>query len=48
MASGLLGIEELTRAEVESILQRARFFQPLQTQPFKKLDTLRGKMIVKL
>jgi aspartate carbamoyltransferase catalytic subunit len=48
MASGLLGIEELTRAEVESILQRARFFQPLQTQPFKKLDTLRGKMIVNL
>src|SRR5260370_4652170 len=48
MASGLLGIEELTRAEVEAILQRARFFQPLQTQPFKKLDTLRGKMIVNL
>ena len=48
MAFGLLGIEELTRAEVESILQRARFFQPLQMQPFKKLDTLRGKMIVNL
>jgi aspartate carbamoyltransferase catalytic subunit len=48
MAFGLLGIEELTRTEVESILQRARFFQPLQMQPFKKLDTLRGKMIVNL
>src|SRR5258708_24223190 len=48
MAFGLLGIEELTRAEVESILHRARFFQPLQMQPFKKLDTLRGKMIVNL
>src|SRR5437870_6141872 len=48
MALGLLGIEELTRAEVEAILQRARFFQPLQMQPFKKLDTLRGKMIVNL
>src|SRR5256884_8785786 len=48
MAFGLLGIEELTRAEVESILQRARAFQPLQTHPFKKLDTLRGKMIVNL
>jgi len=48
MAFGLLGIEELTRAEVESILQRARFFQPLQMQSFKKLDTLRGKMIVNL
>src|SRR5947207_13432186 len=48
MAFGLLGIEELTRAEVESILERARVFQPLQTQPFKKLDTLRGRMIVNL
>ena len=48
MALGLLGIEELTRAEVEAILQRARFFQPLQMQSFKKLDTLRGKMIVNL
>src|ERR1700686_4413079 len=48
MAAGLLGIEELTRAELESILERARAFQPLQTQGFKKLDTLRGKMIVNL
>src|SRR5438094_3067117 len=48
MAFGLLGIEELTRAEVESILQRARTFQPLQHQSYKKLDTLRGKMIVNL
>jgi aspartate carbamoyltransferase catalytic subunit len=48
MSVGLLGIEELTRQEVEAILQRARFFQPVQTQPFKKLDTLRGKMIVNL
>jgi len=48
MAAGLLGIEELTRAELESILERARAFQPLQTQGFKKLDTLRGRMIVNL
>src|SRR6202165_2604302 len=48
MAAGLLGIEELTRDEVEAIVQRARFFQPVQSQPFKKLDTLRGKMIVNL
>src|SRR5438874_10367369 len=48
MPEGLLGIEELTRAELESILERARVFQPLQTQPSKKLDTLRGKMIVNL
>ena len=46
--AGLLGIEELTRAEVEAILHRARYFQPLQTQAFKKLDTLRGKMMVNL
>src|ERR1700681_3387754 len=45
---GLLGIEELDRAEIQAILARARYFQPLQTQPFKKLDTLRGKMIVNL
>ena len=27
---GLLGIEELSRPEIEAILERARFFQPLQ------------------
>src|SRR5438094_580897 len=48
MAFGLLGIEELTRAEVESILQRARTFQPLQHQSYKKLDTLRGRTVVNL
>ena len=25
---GLLGIEELSRAEIEAILDRAKFFQP--------------------
>src|SRR3989449_7380686 len=48
MPTGLLGIEELSRGEVETILHRARTFQPLQMQSFKKLDTLRGKMIVNL
>ncbi len=48
MPSGLLGIEELDRAEIQAILRRAKDFQPLQNQPFKKLDTLRGKMIVNL
>src|SRR5437764_10853086 len=47
-ARGLLDIESLDRAELESILERARVFQPLQTQPFKKLDTLKGKMVVNL
>jgi len=44
----MLGIEELSRAEIEAILERARQFQPVQHQPQKKLDTLRGKMIVNL
>ncbi len=48
MPAGLLGIEELERAEIEAILARAKAFQPLQTQSLKKLDTLRGKMIVNL
>src|SRR3977135_4201749 len=48
MAGGMLGIEELGRAEIEAILARARDFQSIQSQPSKKLDTLRGKMIVNL
>jgi aspartate carbamoyltransferase catalytic subunit len=48
MNAGLLGIEELDRAEIESILARAKDFQPLETRQLKKLDTLRGKMIVNL
>lgn len=48
MPSGLLGIEELDRAEIDAILARAKDFQPIQNQSFKKLDTLRGKMIVNL
>jgi aspartate carbamoyltransferase catalytic subunit len=48
MRAGLLGIEELDRSEIEAILARAKDFQPLQSQSLKKLDTLRGKMIVNL
>src|SRR6201986_2741470 len=48
MPAGLLGIEELERGEIEAILERAKDFQPLQSQSLKKLDTLRGKMIVNL
>jgi aspartate carbamoyltransferase catalytic subunit len=48
MPAGLLGIEELGRAEIEAILVRAKDFQPIQSQTVKKLDTLRGKMIVNL
>ena len=46
--AGLLGIEELERTEIEAILARAKDFQPLQNQSFKRLDSLRGKMIVNL
>lgn len=48
MPEGLLGIEALDRREIESILARAKDFQPVQDQSQKKLDTLRGKMIVNL
>jgi len=46
--AGLLGIESLDRTEIESILTRARFFQPLKNETYRRLDTLRGKMIVNL
>lgn len=48
MAAGLLGIEDLDRAEIESILDRARDFQPVQRENHKRLDLLRGKMVVNL
>src|SRR5438309_6178826 len=47
-AAGLLDIESLDRGEIEAILDRAHFFQPAQGEPFRRLDTLRGKMIVNL
>src|SRR5256714_8785610 len=48
MNQGLLGIQGLDRPAIEAILDRAKYFQPLQNESFKKLDTLRGKMIVNL
>lgn len=45
---GLLGIEELERAEIEAILERARFFQPPPNETFRRSDTLRGRSIVNL
>jgi aspartate carbamoyltransferase catalytic subunit len=49
MPRGLLGIEELSRARIESILNRAREFQPTAADPsFKRLDALKGRMIVNL
>lgn len=46
--AGLLGIEELERAEIEAILRRARDFQPFENQTYKRLDALKGKLIVNL
>jgi aspartate carbamoyltransferase catalytic subunit len=45
MSAGLLGIETLTRDEVQAILDRARDFQPRNV---RKLDLLRGRMVVNL
>ena len=44
----LLGIEGLERAEIEAILERAKYFQPIQNESFKRLDTLRGRTVVNL
>ncbi len=50
MPAGLLGIEELGSAPRSKLIlvRRAKDFQPMQSQSLKKLDTLRGKMIVNL
>ena len=48
MPRGLLGIEELTRAEIEAILERARVFQPAAGASHRNLDHLRGRIIVTL
>jgi aspartate carbamoyltransferase catalytic subunit len=45
---GLLGIEGLERAEIESVLDRARFFQPAPRETFKRFETLRGRSVVNL
>ncbi|HET8548540.1 MAG TPA: aspartate carbamoyltransferase catalytic subunit [Bryobacteraceae bacterium] len=48
MPTGLLGIEPLERAEIEGILDRAKSFQTQQHRPVKRLDTLRGRLVVNL
>src|SRR3954453_14111097 len=48
MNQGLLGIQGLDRPAIEAILDRAKYFQPLQNESFKRLDTLKGKMVVNL
>ena len=48
MPKGLLGIEDLTRDEIQAILDRARDFQPRGEHSFRKYDLLRGRMVVNL
>jgi aspartate carbamoyltransferase catalytic subunit len=48
LSAGLLDIESLDRSEIEAILERAHFFQPEGDEPFRRMDTLRGKSIVNL
>src|SRR3984885_7048901 len=48
MRVGLLGIEGLKRDQIQAILDRARDFQPKPEQGFRKLDLLRGRIVVNL
>jgi aspartate carbamoyltransferase catalytic subunit len=48
MKPGLLGIENLTREEIQTILDRARDFQYAPGQAVRRFDLLRGRMVVNL
>jgi aspartate carbamoyltransferase catalytic subunit len=48
MQKGLLDIESLDRSEIETILDRAKYFQPIQRDSHRRLDTLKGRMVVNL
>jgi len=48
MTKGLLDIEALQRPEIESLLERAKAFQPLQQMREKRLDLLDGRLVVNL
>ena len=48
MSGGLLDIESLSRADIEAMLVRSKYFQPLPGEPFKRFDTLRGRTVVNL
>jgi aspartate carbamoyltransferase catalytic subunit len=48
MPAGLLGIENLTRDQIQIILDRAKAFRPRGAQGFQKMDLLRGRMVVNL
>lgn len=44
----LLGLAELSREEIEAILETAAAFKEISTRPIKKVPTLRGKTIITL
>jgi aspartate carbamoyltransferase catalytic subunit len=48
MPAGLLGIEPLSREEIESLLTRAKAFQPAPRETFRRSDILRGRRVVSL
>ena len=48
MGRGLLGIEDLERADIESILETAKHMQEVGRRDVKKVPTLRGRTIVNL
>jgi aspartate carbamoyltransferase catalytic subunit len=48
MSTGLLGIEDLPRPEIERLLDRAREFQPKGEGGYPRLNVAAGRMIVNL
>jgi aspartate carbamoyltransferase catalytic subunit len=48
MGAGLLGIEPLSRAEIQAILDRAGEFRQVTERSRDKLDILKGRMVVNL
>lgn len=48
MGRGLLDIESLSRADAESILERAKFFQPPPGEAYGRHNILQGRSIVNL
>ena len=48
MGRGLLDIESLSRQDAESILERAKFFQPAPGDPYARHNLLQGRSIVNL
>ena len=45
---GLLDIETLSRENIQRILERAKFYQPLEARTGKKLTALEGRTVIQL